>query len=150
MVQCCVIVFLLQAAFGSRLVSCSSVSGKVLLSSTNEWKKSRNLLNLLRCTRGNSQFYLESLVKIYSSRRDEGDKRRMFLDAFNADLDQVTVFSQLAGSSFSSQVSMEMSLMMELTDNTHQYIVVHQASLRNRVSPKAKNRVIEKCHRSCG
>ena len=153
--------FLLQAAFGSRLLSCSSVSGKVfscssvsgkvLLSSTNEWKKSRNLLNLLRCTRGNSQFYLESLVKIYSSRRDEDDKRRMLLDAFNADLDQVTVFSQLAGYSFSSQVSMEMSLMMELTDNTHQYIVVHQASLRNRVSPKAKkNRVIEKCHRSCG
>ena len=28
--------------------------------------------------------------------------------------------------------------MMELTDNTHQYIVVHQASLRNRVSPKEK------------
>ena len=143
--------FLLQAAFGSSLVSCSSVSGKVLLSSTNEWKKSRNLLNLSRCTRGNSQFYLESLIKIYSSRRDEDDKRRMLLDAFNADLDQVTVFSQLAGSSFSSQVSMEMSLMMELTDNTHQYIVVHQASLRNRVSNKAKkNRVIEKCHRSCG
>ena len=77
-------------------------------------------------------------AKRYSSRRDEDDKRRMLLDAFNADLDQVTVFSQLAGSSFSSQVSMEMSLMMELTDNTHQYIVVHQASLRNRVSPKAK------------
>ena len=131
--------FLLQAAFGSRLVSCSSVSGKVLLSSTNEWTKSRNLLNLLRCTRGNSQFYLESLVKIYSSRRDEDDKRRMLLDAFNADLDQVTIFfSHLARSSFSSQVSMEMSLMMELTDNTHQYIIVHQASLRNRVSNKAK------------
>ena len=85
--------FLLQAAFGSRLVSCSSVSGKVLLSSTNEWKKSRNLLSLLRCTRGKCQFYQESPIKIYSSRRDEDDKRRMLLDAFNADLDQVTVFS---------------------------------------------------------
>ena len=94
---------LLQAAFGSRLFSCSSVSGKVfscssvsgkaLLSSTNEWKKSRKLLNLSRCTRGNSQFYLESLIKIYSSRRDEDDKRRILLDAFNADLDQVTLFS---------------------------------------------------------
>ena len=136
--KCCVIVFLLQAAFGSRLVSCSSLSGKVLLSSTNEWKKSRSLLNLLRCTRGNSQFYQENPIKIYSSRRDEDDKRRMLLDAFNADLDQVTVFSQMAGSSFPSQVSMEMSLMMELTDNTHQYIIVHQASLRNRVSNKAK------------
>ena len=31
------------------------------------------------------------------------------------------------------QVSMEMALMMDLTDDTHQYIVVHQATLRNRV-----------------